>query len=259
MQNEITKLAEIFVPGANPVRFGSEDFTSEPTEATDGHMPMDDLRLSGHRGASTYDPTHNPNCYRTKLQKKCSKKTDATLQEPASSQNMSSQRQDLTRIQSQAPRLRNQRDALHNAHLQNLGAKNWDEIWKNLKSKEWKGTLASIALKDESRSYIVELKGLVKEKCPDILASTLGGMVFLVYTSCIHKDQKKKLEEVLSSMELPTQQRELIRSLFVWRQKNFYITEPLPDIQFPSGGPETEEVCSQSVSEGGTASGGGTD
>eukprot|EP00917_Polyrhabdina_sp_WS-2016_P031154 GHVP01066459.1.p1 GENE.GHVP01066459.1~~GHVP01066459.1.p1 ORF type:complete len:268 (+),score=41.48 GHVP01066459.1:39-806(+) len=255
MQNEITKLAEIFVPGANPVRFGSEDFTSEPTEATDGHMPMDDLRLSGHRGASTYDPTHNPNCYRTKLQKKCSKKTDATLQEPASSQNMSSQRQDLTRIQSQAPRLQNQRDA----RLQNLAYKKVNEIWTNLRTGECKDTLASIALKDESKSYIVELKGLVKEKCPDILSLRLGTIVFLVYTSCIHEKQRKILEGFLSSKESTTQQRELTRSLFVWRQKHFYITEPLPDIQFPSGGPETEEVCSQSVSEGGTASGGGTD
>eukprot|EP00917_Polyrhabdina_sp_WS-2016_P031156 GHVP01066461.1.p1 GENE.GHVP01066461.1~~GHVP01066461.1.p1 ORF type:complete len:213 (+),score=25.93 GHVP01066461.1:333-971(+) len=39
MESEITKLAEIFVPGANPMRMDPEDFTSAPTEAFDGLMP----------------------------------------------------------------------------------------------------------------------------------------------------------------------------------------------------------------------------
>eukprot|EP00917_Polyrhabdina_sp_WS-2016_P007597 GHVP01017022.1.p1 GENE.GHVP01017022.1~~GHVP01017022.1.p1 ORF type:complete len:150 (-),score=31.05 GHVP01017022.1:386-835(-) len=40
MEDEITNLAEIFVPGANPWRFYSEDFTAAPREDSfDGQMP----------------------------------------------------------------------------------------------------------------------------------------------------------------------------------------------------------------------------
>eukprot|EP00917_Polyrhabdina_sp_WS-2016_P004371 GHVP01009972.1.p1 GENE.GHVP01009972.1~~GHVP01009972.1.p1 ORF type:complete len:273 (+),score=42.18 GHVP01009972.1:39-821(+) len=39
MENEITNLAEIFVPGANPWRFDFEDFTTAQRESFDGRMP----------------------------------------------------------------------------------------------------------------------------------------------------------------------------------------------------------------------------
>eukprot|EP00917_Polyrhabdina_sp_WS-2016_P004377 GHVP01009987.1.p1 GENE.GHVP01009987.1~~GHVP01009987.1.p1 ORF type:complete len:298 (+),score=41.67 GHVP01009987.1:39-896(+) len=41
MENEITNLAEIFVPGANPWRFDFEDFTTAQRESFDGRMPWD--------------------------------------------------------------------------------------------------------------------------------------------------------------------------------------------------------------------------
>eukprot|EP00917_Polyrhabdina_sp_WS-2016_P015190 GHVP01033073.1.p1 GENE.GHVP01033073.1~~GHVP01033073.1.p1 ORF type:complete len:318 (+),score=57.62 GHVP01033073.1:34-954(+) len=51
MQEEITKFAEIFAAGANPLKVGSEDFCLAPTEAFDGRMYRVSRPVSANQNA----------------------------------------------------------------------------------------------------------------------------------------------------------------------------------------------------------------